>query len=134
MVDDLESVIEKALGGDGASRAKVRGFEPADVVPKLVAQFTSPKTKIRTNAIGMATGIASFAKLVPLDQLLGALADPDAEVRLATAVGLKRAFPTEPHFKPQAEQIRPALAPCLKDSDPRVREQAGHAWRALGLG
>jgi len=133
VADDLDSVLMQALGGDGASRAKVRGFDPADVVPKLVAQFTAPKAKTRANAIGMATGIPAFTKLVPLERLLAALADPEAEVRLATAIGLKRAFPTEPFFKPQAEQIRPALAPCLRDPDPLVREQAGHAWRALGL-
>jgi hypothetical protein len=134
VADELDALIAKALTGNGAARLGVRGRDPAEVIPKLVAQFTSPKPKARANAIGISCSIISFVKLVPLDALLVGLADPEADVRLATAMSLKHAFPTEPFFKPQAQTIRPALAPLLEDTDKRVREQAGHAWRALGLG
>ena len=55
-------------------------------------------------------------------------------MRLSAVFCLKRCFPIDAFYKPHAAKIRPALEPLLEDDDDRVAEQAGHAWKLLGLG
>jgi hypothetical protein len=82
------------------------------------------------SSIGLATGIIPFAKLVPVERVIGALGDGDKAVRLAAVMALKISTSV---WKPHAAAIKPALARCLEDADKAVKEQAGHAWRLLEL-
>jgi len=116
-------------------RWALKAIGPASVAP-LVELLQSEQPQIRLRAVGALAGGSSTRVSLTLRPLLGALTDPDAQVRqfAAQAFGiLGQEHPGQlMTMTASSPNVARALGQCLSDADARVRERA--AWALMWLG
>lgn len=115
----------EALGWAGAAAATAKDETTrARVVPALNAATQDPSPIVRRYAAVELGRIADPASLEALSGLLGAKADPDADVRWAAVNALGRLRDK------RAEHV---LVQCLSDASPQVSNSAERALQKLGI-
>jgi HEAT repeat protein len=139
-IQALPALLESLREEDNAAirdfiRWALQAIGPASVAP-LVELLQSEQPQLRLRAVGALGGGNATRASLSIRPLLGALTDPEAQVRQCAAQAL--GILGQEHagqiltMSAASSDLPRALSQCLLDADARVRERA--AWALMWLG